>query len=90
MYRQYVLVWLQAWVRSSYLQADFIVQRDAGNTARMLEIAEEEKKLALLTFDLMKKNNLLGYEAANHYYFNKGMLAEKVLNCEYVMKLLKK
>lgn len=76
--------------RSSYLQADFIVQRDAGNTARMLEIAEEEKKLALLTFDLMKKNNLLGYEAANHYYFNKGMLAEKVLNCEYVMKLLKK
>ena len=75
---------------SSYLQSDFVISRENGDVARMLEIAEEERKLALLMYGLMQKNNLFGYEAANHYYFNKGMLAEKVLNCEYITEKLKK
>ena len=75
---------------SSYLQSDFVVSREKGDRTRMLEIAEEERKLALLMYGLMQKNNLFGYEAANHYYFNKGMLAEKVLNCEYIIEKLKK
>ncbi|MBQ3123951.1 MAG: hypothetical protein IJC09_00830 [Clostridia bacterium] len=73
---------------SSYLQADFIVNRGAGNVSRMCEIAEKEKHLALLMYDLMQKCSLFGYEAANHYYFNKGMLAEKVINCEYLNREL--
>ena len=35
-------------------------------------------------YNLMQNNSAIGYEAANHYYFNKGMLAEKVINCEYL------
>ena len=41
-------------------------------------------------YRLMTKNNLIGYEAANHYYFNKSMLAEKVLNCQYIIDELTK
>ena len=69
---------------SSYLQADFIFHRERGDRARLREILAEEKKLAFLMYGLMQKSSLFGYEAANHYYFNKAMLAEKVLNCEYL------
>ena len=41
----------------------------------------EEKELALLMYNLMQKNSCFGFEAANHYYFNKGMLIEKMLSC---------
>ena len=67
---------------SSYLQSEFIDKRQSGDKEHLINIIEEEKKTALLMYDIMQKSSLFGYEAANHYYFNKGMLAEKVLNCE--------
>lgn len=73
---------------SSYLQIDFLMNRDNGNNNAMLEIAKKERKVAYDTYQLMLKNATIGYEAANHYYFNKGMLAEKVLNCDYIIKTL--
>ena len=69
---------------SSYLQSEFVDKRDSDNKAYLAWIAKEEKQNALLMYDLMQKSSLFGYEAANHYYFNKGMLAEKVINCEYI------
>lgn len=70
--------------RSSYLQARFIAARQEQDGATMADIAAEEAKLALMMYELMQKSALFGYEAANHYYFTKSMLAEKVLNCERV------
>jgi hypothetical protein len=72
--------------RSSYLQSAFIVARDNGETDKLAAYVAEERELALLLYNLMVKNNLFGYEAANHYYFNKLMLAEKVLLCEHLLK----
>ncbi len=69
---------------SSYLQSEFIDKRNSGDKQYLLELVNEEKELALLMYSLMQKSSLFGYEAANHYYFNKGMLAEKVINCEYI------
>ena len=69
---------------SSYLQSEFIRQRNTENKEYILKLIDEEEKLALLMYELMQKNSTIGYEAANHYYFNKGMLAEKVINCEYL------
>lgn len=71
---------------SSYLQAEFIRNRSGEDKGYIIEILDEEKALAILMYDLMQKNSTFGYEAANHYYFNKGMLAEKVINCEYLKK----
>ena len=86
---------LSAWggyalFRSSYLQSEFILNREKGNIARMREILAEEKELALLMYDLMQKSSLIGYEAANHYYFSKGQLAEKIINCHYIMDIFTK
>ena len=74
--------------RSSYLQCLFILKRDAGDREALPAIVKEEKEITHLLYSLMLKNNLFGYEAANHYYYNKGMLVEKVINCEYIEEQL--
>lgn len=73
---------------SSYLQTSFIMERDEGRNERMPEILSKEREMALLMYKLMSKNSKIGFEAANHYYFNKGMLAEKVICCDYLKNKL--
>ena len=34
---------------------------------------------------LMNKNAAIVYEAANHYYFSKGQMVEKIINCHYII-----
>ncbi len=70
---------------SCYAQVRFILARDAGDKQTMREIAAEEMQNALALYALMQKNPHIGYEAANHYYYNKGMLAEKVINCAQII-----
>lgn len=72
---------------SSYLQASFVDARDRGDRETMIYAAGEEEKNALKMYALMQKCNLFGFEAANHYYYSKGMLAEKVINCRYILEL---
>ncbi|MBR5309281.1 MAG: hypothetical protein IKU43_10935 [Clostridia bacterium] len=73
--------------RSSYLQAEFCDKRDTADKAYLALLVLEERKLATEMYSLMTDNNLIGYEAANHYYFNKGMLLEKLVNCDYILNL---
>ena len=72
---------------SCYAQVRFYLAREQGDTAQMREIAQEEMQNALALYALMQKNPHIGYEAANHYYYNKGMLAEKVINCAQIAQL---
>lgn len=65
-------------------QVRFIMAREQGDIEMMRKIAEDEQQNALALYGIMQKNPHVGYEAANHYYYNKGMLAEKVINCAYV------
>ena len=47
----------------------------------MLQMTKEEIVCAEKTLAMMKLNAAIGFEAANHYYFSKGQLREKILNC---------
>ena len=69
---------------SCYAQVRFIMAREQGDAAQMREIAQKEMQNALALYALMQKNPHIGSEAANHYYYNKGMLAEKVINCAQI------
>ncbi len=71
---------------SSYLQITFVLEREKGNREELLKIARAERDNAVTMYNLMQKNATIGYEAANHYYYNKGMLAEKVINCNYLIQ----
>lgn len=73
--------------RSSLNQIRFIRARDEGRLLDAAHLCEEEEKIARLMLEQMNKNAAIGYEAANHYYFSKGQLAEKIINCHYVREV---
>ena len=74
--------------RSSLNQIKFIRARDEGRTADALALARQELAVAEAMLSLMNKNAAIGYEAANHYYFSKGQMAEKIINCHHVINSL--
>ena len=72
--------------RSSLNQIRFIRYRDSGRYREAIEMARSERKRAELMLTLMNQNAAIGYEAANHYYFSKFQLAEKILNCDHIIE----
>lgn len=69
--------------RSCLDQIRFIRARDEGRYSDAIKIAVIEEMTARVMLEQMNRNAAIGYEAANHYYFSKGQLAEKILNCIY-------
>ncbi len=76
--------------KSSLNQIRFIRARDNGCYPSALSAAEDEIRAAKEMLSLMNKNSSIGYEAANHYYFSKGQLAEKIINCHYIAGIFSK
>lgn len=77
--------------RSAFLQIRFIRQRKAPPAIRAREwkaLLDEEIHLAKTLHDLVKKDSLIGFEAANHYSCSPNDLREKVLNCEHLLSAL--
>ena len=81
---------------ASYNQSRFVQERrklladPADETARaaLRRIVTRERELAQETLCIMRRRPAVGYEAANHYYFSQGSLAEKIVNCEYLLRKL--
>ncbi len=71
--------------KSSLNQIRFIRARNDGRFADAAKEAENELIVAKNMLRLMNKNAAIGYEAANHYYFSKGQISEKIINCNYVI-----
>lgn len=74
--------------KSSLNQIRFIRARDAGQFDRAVAAARDELQITEQMLSQMNKNAAIGYEAANHYYFSKGQLAEKIVNCHHVIRVL--
>ena len=75
--------------KSSYNQIRFIRARDEGRFTDAKKIAEDEEQIARLMLAQMNKNAAIGYEAANHYYFSKGQIVEKILNCRHTAEFFR-
>ncbi len=76
--------------KSSLNQIRFIRARNEGRFADAVLEAKNELDIAKKMLILMNKNAAIGYEAANHYYFSKGQLAEKIINCNYIIDIFTK
>ncbi|MBR3761868.1 MAG: hypothetical protein IKK59_03915 [Lachnospiraceae bacterium] len=74
--------------KSSLNQFRFYLAREKQDKEVMLEQAEAELVCARKMLDMMNLNAAIGFEAANHYYFSKGCLVEKLVNCDYVIRQL--
>ena len=71
--------------KSSLNQIRFIRARDEKRYTDAKNAALDELEIAKLMFTLMGQSAAIGYEAANHYYFSRGQIAEKIINCEYMI-----
>ncbi|MBR2878373.1 MAG: hypothetical protein IKB92_04645, partial [Clostridia bacterium] len=74
--------------KSSYNQIKFVRARNAGDKNTMLECAASELEMATMVYRIMLKRASLGYEAANHYYYSRNNLMEKIVNCDYIIRKL--
>ena len=73
--------------KSSYNQVRFIRIRGNDNLRdECVNILKDEINLAKTAYEIMSRNSAVGYEAANHYYVNKTMLAEKIISCSLMIK----
>lgn len=86
-------LWLMA--KAAYIQFSaclnqvrFYRARAAGDAVTMKRMAEKELQNAEQMLQLMNKTPVLGFEAANHYYFSKGNIAEKIVNCKDIIRKL--
>jgi len=55
----------------------------------MTNIVKEELGLARRLYEIARQDSRVGYEATNHYWYVPLDVAEKVINCRYVMDWLK-
>jgi hypothetical protein len=77
--------------RSAANQARFVMNRGDGKGSAAVSavarerILKEEIQLAKRLHTLQTCDSRLGFEATNHYFFVPVDLAEKILNCRYLL-----
>lgn len=76
--------------RSSRNLMKFYMAREAGDTETMAKMATEEESVARKMLCVMNENAAIGFEAANHYYFSKSSILEKIVNCRHILTELEK
>ena len=79
--------------RSSYHQVRFIRLRDSylqSNSKETLdeiiELIRNERELSANVYKIMCRRPEIGFEAANHYYYNTTSVLEKIINCDELLK----
>ena len=73
--------------RAALNLVEFVRLRDGGGTKEALRaVVADEKENAMKMLALMNQNPAIGFEAANHYYFSRFSLCEKVINCDYLLE----
>jgi len=72
--------------RSSLNLSKFVSLRDNGGSDKELyDVVLDERENAVNMLALMNRNSSIGFEAANHYYFSRFGIAEKIVNCDYLL-----
>ena len=75
--------------KSTHNHIRYVRQRDGErNAAIMRDAVASERELALLAYRIMLRNAAVGFEAANHYYVTRANLAEKLVQCDYLLETL--
>jgi len=73
--------------RASLNLVKFVRLRDGNGTNKELyDVVLDEKENAMNMLELMNQNPAIGFEAANHYYFSRYSICEKIVNCDYLLE----
>lgn len=68
--------------------ADAAAPEAAGLRRQMAALTLDELRLAKAQYLLARNHSLLAYEGSNHYYYRPLDLAEKILNCHWILNRL--
>ena len=78
---------------AGYNQIRFVRARDRylethakADSAVLYDLVKAERDLAIEVYRTMLHDPTIGYEAANHYYYTRANVAEKIVNCAYLMQ----
>jgi hypothetical protein len=63
-------------------------QKVSSIIQQMKQIARDEIQLSIRLYHIARQDSAIGFEASNHYYYRPLDLAEKVLNCEHLIRRL--
>ncbi|MBQ5840430.1 MAG: hypothetical protein IIW40_00580, partial [Clostridia bacterium] len=74
--------------RASLNQFRFYVAREKNDKTAMRQAATDELACAKKMLGLVNRDASIGFEASNHYYFSRGCLVEKVINCHDILRRL--
>lgn len=76
--------------RSTMNQIAFIRKRGDANSEQLIPILEDEMALAKRLMAAQTTDARIGFESSNHYSYTPNLLVEKILNCQAILKSLKK
>ncbi len=62
------------------------LRNNVASNKDLYNVVLDEKENAMNMLKLMNKNPAIGFEAANHYYFSRFGICEKVINCDYLLE----
>lgn len=71
-------------IRSVAQQVEYVRIREI-DWQRCLDIVQKELDTARAMFDVVNQDSRIGYEASNHYFYNRLDFVEKVLNCRFLI-----
>ena len=71
--------------RSIYNQCRFVICRSETGGIDT-SVAAEEAQLAGELLTLSAVDPMIGYESANHYFYHRNHLLEKLINCDYLIR----
>lgn len=77
-------------VRFVRLRNRFLKNKEDAIRKEMIEILQEEEKMACEVYQIMCRRPEIGYEAANHYYFGLDGMREKIINCQWLIEYYEK
>lgn len=75
--------------KSSLNQLNYYMLRDKLDNSEIYSVIKNELDIALEVYKILIRNCTIGYEAANHYYVSKTMIAEKIIQCNYLISDIK-
>jgi hypothetical protein len=64
-------------------QFDFVRDRNRGTVRQ--DVLKSEIDLAMRLIGCVRADPRIGFEASNHYFYTERNLAEKVVNCEFLL-----
>lgn len=62
------------------------LRENNGTKAELYAVVLDEKENAMDMLRFMNQNPAIGFEAANHYYFSRFGICEKIINCDYLLE----